>query len=109
MLKPILKHTCKLPPRATAGPSASASIRSLAGGESGEEGEDVVDKGETRIQALEKELAELKVAMDEVEHKLQSEKGMRKFEQSRNESLQRDLQESRDLVAQLEKRSTEDA
>ena len=67
----------------------------------------MVDKGEKKIQALEKEIAELKVEKDEVEHKLRSEKGMRIFEQSRNESLQRDLQESRNLVAQLEKRSAE--
>ena len=66
----------------------------------------MVVKGEKRIQELEKELAELKVEKDKVEHKLQSEKGMRSFEQFRNESLQHDLQESRDLVAQLEKRST---
>ena len=66
----------------------------------------MVDKVETRIQALEKELAELKVAKDEVEHKLQSEKGRREAAEIENESLQADVQGLRELVAQLEKRST---
>ena len=79
----------------------------MAAADSGEEGDNTVDKLEKRIQALEKELTELKVEKDEVEHKLRSEKGMMNIEHLRNELLQRDLQESRDLVAQLEKRSGE--
>ena len=66
------------------------------------------DEGEKRIRALEKELAELKVAFDEAKHKLQSEIGKVSFQLVRNESLQRDLQESRDLVARLEKRAAKD-
>ena len=80
----------------------------MTAADGGKEGEDVVDTGEKRIRALEKELAELKVAFDETEHKLQSERGMREFGRVRNESLQRDLQESRDLVARLEKRAAKD-
>ena len=72
------------------------------------EGEDVVDMGERRIQALERELAELKIEKDEVEHKFQSEKGRREAAELENESLQADVQELRELVAQLEKRPTKD-
>ena len=64
--------------------------------------------GERRIQALESELAELKLEKDEVEHKLQSEKGRREAAELKNESLQADVQELQELVAQLEKRLTKD-
>lgn len=55
---------------------------------------------------MEKELAELKVAKGELEHKYQSEKGMRRGAERNISWLQEDLKESRDLVTQLEKRST---
>ena len=85
------------------GRSPSASTRSLAVGDS-DEGEGIVDKGEKRIQALKKELAELRIKEDEVRHKLRSEIGRVILERLKNESLQRNLQKSKDLVAQLEKR-----
>ena len=91
------------------GRSDSASTRSLSAADSNKEGGNIVDKGEKRIKSLKKELAELKVAFDEAEHRFKTENGVRKSEQLKNESLQRDLQESRNLVAQLEKRCKEDA
>lgn len=56
---------------------------------------------EKRNRALERELAKLKVEKDRVEHKLQSEKGIRFFDEQKINMLKRDLQESQDLVAQL--------
>ena len=66
----------------------------------------MVDVEENRIQALEKELAELKLEKVEAEHKYQSEKGRREAAEIKNELLQADVQELQELVAQLEKRST---
>ena len=62
--------------------------------------------GEKRVQALEKELAELRLEKSGMEHKLQSEKGRREAAEIKNESLQTDVQELQELMAQLEKRST---
>ena len=61
---------------------------------------------EKRVQALEKEVAELKFEKDEVEHKFQSEKGRREAAEIKSESLQVDVQELQELLAQLKKRST---
>ena len=55
---------------------------------------------------MEKELAGLKVEKDELEHKYQSQKGRIEAAEMKNESLQADVQELQELVAQLEKRST---
>ena len=74
----------------------------------------MVDMTEKRVQTLEKELAELKIAnaalkteKDELEHRFRSQNGMRLFEEvTKSASLQCELQEARDLVARLEQRST---
>ena len=68
----------------------------------------MVDPAQKRIQELEKELAELKVMKQETEHKYQSERGMRRGAESKILWLERDLQNSQDLVTQLEKRSMKD-
>lgn len=57
---------------------------------------------------LEKELAELRIAKDDLEHRLQNEMSRTTIAEMRAESLEGNLQESRDRVAQLEKRHTKD-
>ena len=106
ILKPILKSTYEPPSRSIGGSSASTSSRSSAGADSGKAEDDMVDQREKRIPALEKELAELKLERDEVEHKLQSERGRREAAEKGHQSLQADVQELLDLVARLGKRST---
>ena len=111
----ILRHPYKHPTGTTAGLSASvpppSSIK-VDGGDGGECTADMAGKNaqalEKEVQALEKELAKLKLAKDEVEHELRSERGRRTAAEKNLESLQNDLQESQDLVAQLQKRSTRD-
>ena len=107
-LKPILTYNYKPTPSATAGPSATASPRSSTEADGGEGGENMVETAEKRIQALEKELAELKIAKGKFEHRLQSQIGRMNFAETMVESLKGKLQESRDRVAQLEKRLTKD-
>lgn len=57
---------------------------------------------------MEKELAGLKFAKDDLEHRLQSEIDRTTIAKMRIESLEGKLQESRDRVAQIVKRPTKD-
>ena len=107
-LKPIFNRNHEPSQQATADTSATASPRSSSGAESVEGPEDPIDQAEKRIEALEKELAELRIAKDDVEHRLQSEISRTTIAEMRVESLEGNLQESRDRVAQLEKRHTKD-
>lgn len=76
-LKPILKYTYKTSACATSELSASTSPASSTKADPGESEEKTVDAAQKKIQALEKEFAQLKAIKDEVEHKYLSEKGMR--------------------------------
>ena len=105
-LKPILKHTYIPSPRTIAEPFKNALPGPSTKADAGESGEHTADPVQQRIEELEKELAELKVAKGELEHKYQSEKGMRRGAETKISWLQMDLKESRDLVTQLEKQST---
>ena len=128
-LKTISKHPYKPSSGATAGSSASAPLRSSIEIKGSQGWEDPVDLTEMKVQALEKELAKLKlakdeverqlgiergtrqaaeIAADEIEHELRSERGRRRVAEKNLETLQNDLQESQDLVAQLEKRYSKD-
>ncbi len=107
-LKLILRYNYKHSPHDTAEPIASASPESSAEADGGKSEEKMVDPAQKKIQELEKELAELKVAKSETEHKYQSERGMRRGAESKILWLESDLQNSQDLVARLEKRSIKD-
>lgn len=106
-LKPILKYTFIPSPHATAEPSDNTSPGASAKPDEDESGERTVDPAQERIQQLEKELAELKVAKSELEDRYQCERGMRRGAEMKISWLEGDLKESQDLVAQLEKRSIE--
>lgn len=102
-LKPILKHTKKTAPSATVEPSASGLPGSSTVAESAEDGEKQADPMR-KIQLLEKQLAELKLEKDEVEHKLQSERDRTEGAEKEKGRLQEDLRRSQDVIDQLEKR-----
>lgn len=108
ILKPIFNGNHEPSPQITADQSANASTWSSTGADGGEGGEDTVDPVKKRIQALEKELAGLKIAKDDLEHRLQSEIDRTTIAKMRIESLEGKLQESRDRVAQIVKRPTKD-
>lgn len=57
---------------------------------------------------MEKELAELRIVKDDLEYRLQSEIDRTTIAEMRIESLEGNLQESRDRVAQTVKRPTKD-
>ena len=93
-LKPILRYKYKIFPHDTTEPIASASPESSAEADGGKSEEKMVDPAQKIIQELEEELAELKVAKSEIEHKYQSERGMRRGAESKILWLERDLQNS---------------
>ena len=100
-LKPVLVHAHATSSNAITDPCASASPPLPTDPDSGEGGENMTEPTEKRVEVLEKELAELKIERDEMEHKFRSERGLRTAAEIKLESLQRDLQELQSRFAQL--------
>lgn len=86
---PILSYTYKPSSGAIAGSSASAPPRSPIKVNGSQGLQDPDHLTEKKIQALEKELAKLKLANDEAEHKYRSERGMRRAAGQKVESSSR--------------------
>lgn len=102
----ILKHNRETPSRAAADLLAIASSGSSTKADGGESGKRTVDPAQKKIQALEEELAGIKVTKNEVERKYQCERGMRRGAEGKVVWLQEELQKLQDLVAQLRELST---
>ena len=90
-LKPILTNDHITSPHKTAGRNVTAPP-SFPTEVNGGRGEIVTGMAEKRIKALEEELARLKLAMEDVEQNLQSERGRKAAAEQRVKELQGDLQ-----------------